>query len=247
MFFRTKAAAAALLLCLPNALSAGQKAAWSYEGHAGHETWGVLSPDYRACSNGHQQSPVNLANPIETELSEIRLYWNSDDWRVHNTGHTIKVAGENPGFLMIGEERWELTGLKFHAPSEHTIRGIRYPMEAQFVHEHADGRQMIISVLIKGGGRNDTFDAIIADAPYAPGDEPGRLGRMSLAQLVTDIGDIMVYRGSMTTPPCTENVTWHVLTDPLVVSNAAILAFTSLYDMNARPIQPLNRRFVLTD
>lgn len=247
MFSRTTAAAAAIFLCLPQTVYSAQKTAWDYEGHLGHDSWGFLSPAFRACSKGTQQSPVDLRNPIETELSDVKLFWNSDDWRVHNNGHTIEVSGTDPGFVLIGDERWELKGLHFHAPSEHTLRGVRYPMEAHFIHQHEDGRMMVIGVLMKGGGRNDTFEAIIADAPIYTGDTPGRLGRMSMAEMVTDLGDMMMYRGSLTKPPCTESVTWRVLTDPLVVSDAAILAFTSLYKMNARPIQPLNRRFVLTD
>jgi len=65
--------------------------------------------------------------------------------------------------------------------------------------------------------------------------------------MTTDVGDILRYNGSLTAPPCTENVMWTVLTDPLVVSDAALLAFNSLFQNNARPLQALNRRYVLTD
>lgn len=247
MLSRTTAAAAACLALFAGPSAAGQLAAWSYEGHSGPETWGVLSPDFRTCSTGDQQSPIDLASPIETELTEFEFYWNADDWRVHNTGHGVAVKGKNPGFALLGDERWELQGVNFHAPSEHTMRGIRYPMEVHFVHENADGEVAVIAVFLKGGGRNDSFEAIMADAPLQAGETPGRLGHMSLAELLTDPGDVMRYHGSLTTPPCTQNVMWTVLTDPLVVSDAAILAYTSMYPNSARPLQPTNRRFVLTD
>ena len=241
------AARAACLLAYPAQAFAGQATGWSYEGHLGQQSWGVLSPDFRACSQGEQQSPIDLANPIETELADIQLYWNAADWLVVNSGHGIELQGRDPGFALIDGARWELEGIHFHAPSEHTVNGVRFAMEAHFVHRNEAGDLAVIGVLIRGGGRNDSFDAIMADAPIHAGDEPGRLGPMSLAGLVTDIDDIMRYQGSLTTPPCSQNVMWTVLTDPLVVSDAAILAFTSLYPMNARDVQPLNRRFVLTD
>jgi carbonic anhydrase len=48
--------------------------------------------------------------------------------------------------------------------------------------------------------------------------------------------------GSLTTPPCTENVTWYVLKTPIQLSADEIARFARLYPMNARPVQPLNGR-----
>ena len=247
MSHRTIVAAAAIWLAAGLSASAGQKTAWDYAGPTGPEAWGILDPAFRTCSSGDQQSPIDLSHAVETELMEFEFYWRADDWQVHNTGHGIEVSGKNPGFALLGDERWELLGLHFHAPSEHTIGGIRYPMEMHFVHRNDEGDIAVIGVFLKGGGRNDSFESIIANAPLHAGDTPGRLGKMSLAQLLTDPGDVMRYQGSLTTPPCSQNVMWTVLTDPLVVSDAAILAFTSIYPENARPLQETNRRFVLTD
>ena len=247
MSLRRVVAAAAVIIATGSAGFAGQRTAWEYEGHLGHQSWGILSPEFRACSDGDQQSPINLTGAIETELTEFEFYWNADDWQVHNTGHGIEVRGKNPGFALMDDERWELQGLQFHAPSEHTFNGIRYPMEMHFIHKNAAGDIAVIGVFIKGGGRNDSFESIIANAPLHTGDTPGRLGTMSLAQLLTDPGDVLRYQGSLTTPPCSQNVMWTMLIDPLVVSDAAILGFTSIYPMNARPLQDTNRRFILTD
>ena len=52
------------------------------------------------------------------------------------------------------------------------------------------------------------------------------------------------YVGSLTTPPCSEGVRWQVLKQPIEVSKAQIAAFRKLYNMNARPVQPLNDRKV---
>ncbi|MFN7674199.1 MAG: carbonic anhydrase family protein, partial [bacterium] len=55
------------------------------------------------------------------------------------------------------------------------------------------------------------------------------------------------YQGSLTTPPCSETVLWTVLSTPILVSQKDVEAFQALFPMNARPIQPVNRRYVLRD
>jgi len=54
-----------------------------------------------------------------------------------------------------------------------------------------------------------------------------------------------LYSGSLTTPPCSETVDWMLLTNPIEVAETDIAAFATLYPMNARPVQKLDRRFVL--
>jgi carbonic anhydrase len=61
--------------------------------------------------------------------------------------------------------------------------------------------------------------------------------------LPRDMGYYM-YMGSVTAPPCTENVRWLVLKTPVEVSAAQIKAFAKLYPDDARPPQPLNGRIV---
>jgi len=52
------------------------------------------------------------------------------------------------------------------------------------------------------------------------------------------------FTGSLTTPPGSEDVSWHVLKSPVELSVAQIAAFRKLYAMHARPVQPLNGRVV---
>jgi carbonic anhydrase len=53
------------------------------------------------------------------------------------------------------------------------------------------------------------------------------------------------FSGSLTTPPCSEDVTWIVLKHSVSVSDAEIEQFSKLYRNDARPTQPLNDRVVL--
>jgi carbonic anhydrase len=50
--------------------------------------------------------------------------------------------------------------------------------------------------------------------------------------------------GSMTTPPCTENVLWLVMKEPVQASPGQMALFSRLYPLNARPIQPTSGRMI---
>jgi carbonic anhydrase len=52
------------------------------------------------------------------------------------------------------------------------------------------------------------------------------------------------YIGSLTAPPCTEDVVWFVLKTPVDISVEEINAFAKLYPHDVRLVQPLNGRMV---
>jgi carbonic anhydrase len=53
-----------------------------------------------------------------------------------------------------------------------------------------------------------------------------------------------MFEGSLTTPPCSEGVTWLVLANPKEVSKAQVDRFGKIYNSNARPVQPHNGRTI---
>jgi carbonic anhydrase len=53
------------------------------------------------------------------------------------------------------------------------------------------------------------------------------------------------FSGSLTTPPCTEGVTWYVLKTPSSLSPQQLVSFAKLYPANNRPIQPTYQREIL--
>jgi carbonic anhydrase len=63
--------------------------------------------------------------------------------------------------------------------------------------------------------------------------------------LMPENKDYYKFMGSLTTPPCSENVKWHVLKTPLTISKEQINAFFSQFGFpNNRPIQNTNGRVV---
>ena len=217
---------------------------WSYEGAHGPETWGKNNPSYAACATGTQQSPVDLRNSVAAGLEEIEIFWRPLRLDILNNGHTIRVNAQPGGFMVLEGKRYDLLQFHFHHPSEHAIYGEQYPMEVHFVHKAADGKLGVLGAFIAEGEENSTINTIWKNVAIAGGSR--RINQfIEPDTLLPDDRSFFRYAGSLTTPPCSEIVDWAVLTQPITASPRQIEAFAALYPMNARPIQSLNRRFIL--
>lgn len=236
---------------LPALLMAGSMASaegvhFTYEGAEGPEHWGELAPDYATCGTGTQQSPIDLTATIPADAQDIELAWQAgSDWQVVNNGHTVQVNLTDAGSAVIDGKSFALAQFHFHNPSEHAVAGTRAPMEVHFVHKADDGALAVLGVMLTGGGDNALLDAVMAAAPAEEG-EAG-LEPMDPATLLPAERSYFRYQGSLTTPPCSEVVVWTVLKEPVAVSDSAIAAFGGIIPMNARPLQPANRRYVLAE
>ncbi len=223
---------------------AAEGAHWSYEGAGGPAKWGDLDAANRACSLGTQQSPIDIAGAIDARLPALKFSWSKRPSKIVNNGHTIQLDFPEGNSLTIGSERYALLQFHFHRPSEHTVGGKSYPMEVHFVHRNAAGALAVVGVLMQAGKSNATFRKIVETMPQKKGDAAADPAIDAMALLP---GRHAYYRypGSLTTPPCSETVDWHLLSTPVAVAEADIAAFAKLYPMNARPVQKPQRRFVL--
>ena len=249
-----------------NAPSQTKKIEWGYEVKNGPDVWGELSPEYALCAVGKHQSPIDLVNPTSVELPPIPYaYDNSTSMDIRNTGHTIEVAYPEGNWIEVEGVRYQLLQFHFHAPSEHTVAGKPFEMEAHFVHKSEDGNLAVVGVLIEKGSHNFAFDPVWAHLPAVPGETQRVENVTEDGSLIVDprlmfspndqvenispsyFGSSYRYEGSLTTPPCSEGVNWIVLTTPIEMSEAQISAFKAIMHDNNRPVQPLNGRELLTD
>ena len=231
---------------IPTSAASGRGGeAWTYSGPYGPQNWGLISEDFARCETGEQQSPIDLRDPVETNLADFEVDWNPADWMVYNTGRGLRVQSDDGGRLNFGGTTYRLLQFHFHTPAEHTINGKAAPMEGHFVHVSDDNKIAIVAVMMTGGGRYPPFERVMARVPEQSND-PLALTDFDPTRLLPEASPRMHYEGSLTTPPCSETVSWIVLTEPLTVSDAAITTFGILFGNNARPVQPLNRRFILS-
>lgn len=212
------------------------KAHWGYAGAEGFQHWGDLDKQYHACKDGHKQSPINIAAYADSDLPALTPSYKSAEAEVINNGHTIQVNTAGSGQLTVDGKSFDLLQFHFHTPSEHYIDGAPYPMEVHFVHKAADGTLGVVGVMFEVGAHNAAIDKIWNGI--------GEKISLSGSDLLPDSLDYYKYEGSLTTPPCSEGVQWHVVKKPLSVSEKQLLAFQALFSVNARPVQPLHDRNV---
>ena len=237
------------LASCPFCAAAAKAAEGSHWGYDDAQKWGEHDVAYRACAIGGEQSPVDLTGAIKADIHAPTLSWKPQAFKVVNNGHTIQ-ANVTPGSFATSENRkFELKQFHFHTPSEHAIQGKRAQMEAHFVHAEEGGELLVLGALLEAGSqsaKNMAFTALMATAPKKEG-EAELKAPVDAAALVPKRRHFFRYEGSLTTPPCSEVVNWNVFSDPVEVAASDIETFKKLFPMNARPLQPLHRRVVLSN
>ena len=215
---------------------------WGYQSHNGPALWGTLDRAFRACALGTEQSPIDLTGGRRAELAPVEFDYGRSRIEVENTGHTIQINPEPGHGIVLDGTRHELSQFHFHRASEHLVDGVPYPMELHLVHRDGGGGLAVVGVLICEGEENAALAPAWACLPPDPGESRAISGEIDLAALLPPFGTTWRYRGSLTTPPCTEGVAWIVPDEPLPMSPAQIAAFAAIYPNNRRPVQPLGDR-----
>lgn len=218
---------------------------WGYTGKVGPAFWGDLSPEYALAKSGRRQSPIDLHDALSRDLPPLKLRYRPSKIHLIYNGHTIQ-ENEDPGSCeIVAGKRYELQQFHFHSPSEHTVDGRHFPMEMHLVHKTAAGEVAVVAVLLQMGEHNHAFDALWRLLPDADHRQRDSDQEIDVSQLLPSRHEYYSYTGSFTTPPCTEDVKWAVLKDPVTLSAGQIEQFRRVIHGNNRPVQPLNGRTVL--
>ncbi len=233
----------------PQATSDGEdeshSVTWGYTGDIGPAQWGDLSPAFAACKLGESQSPIDLADVPNVRPHELEFRYGPVPLEIVNNGHTIQVNYAPGSILMDGGNEFALVQFHFHRLSEHTVSGQPTAMELHIVHQDAAGGLAVVGVLLTSGRHNPSLEQVWANMPTETDEKRVVAGTtINAADLLPADLSYFSYMGSLTTPPCSEDVRWYVLRDLVEVSPAQIDRFAALYPDNARPTQPLNGREV---
>ena len=235
-------AAGLSLSVLPSALAQH----WSYDGHEGPQHWGELSEGWATCAAGQQQSPIDLGTASGLGLQSMAIDWPETlAGTVIDNGHTIQVNVEPGGSLTIAGHAYALVQFHFHAASEHTVNGRHAPMEVHFVHADEDGGLAVIGVLVETGAPLSSLGSVWAVNPQPETNSGGIAASVHLNEFLPADRSAWRYAGSLTTPPCSETVTWTVFRHPVTASAAQIAWFEGRHPHSYRPAMPLHRRLVL--
>ncbi|CAD5185481.1 unnamed protein product [Musa acuminata subsp. malaccensis] len=233
---------------------------FGYGGATGPEKWGSLSSEFKLCSAGKHQSPINIVkddvvyNPNLKGLD--RDYVPTNATFIDNGFNVeLRYEGGGAGKMTVDGKNYSLLQMHWHSPSEHTINGERFPVELHLVHKTDCGDITVVSILYRYG-HPDAF--LIQYLNSQMRKEIDELAMGARAQVPVGIvrtrwwkrhsRKYYRYVGSLTTPPCTENVIWSILGKVREMSEEQASALKAPleeeYRSNSRPLQPLNGQTV---
>jgi carbonic anhydrase len=222
---------------------------WSYSGEDGPEHWGDLDPSYEPCKSGTAQSPVDLpAASVHHGPGPLAPRWEPIPLRLTNNGHAIQIDVKSASSFTVEGTTYRLVQFHFHSPSEHTVGGRSYGAEMHLVHKSDGGRLLVLAILFGIGVENATLAPIWNAMPGQAGTSPAVPGfSLDLTPLLPKEPRYLRYDGSLTTPPCSEGVTWLVLEpDPSAqLSPEQLNALRAATQPSTnRPTKPLGSREV---
>jgi carbonic anhydrase len=227
--------------------AASTKPEWSYDGANGPAHWGDLSPAFALANTGKHQSPVDISRSqlVEKDAAPLQVAYQDASLAILNNGHTVEDEFEEGGTLTVDGHEYRLAQFHFHSQSEHTIDGQHAPMEMHLVHKDGSGKLAVIGVMIREGRRHPELDLVFEHMPRTPGRTEHVQGvTLNAAKLLPTSLAAYRYSGSLTTPPCSEEVAWFVLQTPIEASAEQIAKFRKVIHGNNRPTQPLNDRTI---
>ncbi|KAL6470897.1 hypothetical protein MHYP_G00195470 [Metynnis hypsauchen] len=230
--------------------------------------------------DGKSQSPINIVTrkvTVNSTLTPLGFqgYQEAFHSTITNNGHTVKIGLSGNAKISGGDLKatYKAMELHFHwgkdggPGSEHTIDGEQYPMEMHIVHvketyssvqnavKDSDGVAVLGFLYEEAESSSKRYDSIIGVLGNIthPGNS-SEVGPLSLNLLIpsqNELKNYFRYKGSLTTPDCSESVIWTVFQNTILLSKSQLSAFSELQFENGnsmvrtfRPVQPLNDRLV---
>ena len=223
---------------------------WSYEGETSPEHWSEIEKNSEC--DGLRQSPINIIDIYTISDSSGRLNLSieySPQTLIHdvlNNGHTIQFDFEPGDSILFHDETYALKQIHFHEPAEHTINGVRYPIEIHLVHTNKNGDVAVLGILGEEGPDSQPFAFLESFLPVQEGETRILDQAFNLNELIPESqSPFYHYHGSLTTPPCTEEVNWIVFCEPVILSVQQVILLKELMPLNNyRNEQPLYGREV---
>lgn len=194
---------------------------------------------------GARQSPVDISGYVDGGAAQLSFEYGGGAAYLENTGEFVKVHYEDGGGIRIGDDSYRLVEVHTHNPSEHTVDGRRFALEAHLVHRR-ESEIAVVGILYRPGEPNAAIEAVIEAAPGL-GEVDVRASGLSASEFLPTSGGYYAYTGSLTTPPYTEGVAWHVLSEVLEVSAEQVERLAGLTGggTNSREVQALNGRGIV--
>jgi carbonic anhydrase len=247
------------LICIAPADAQTEGVVFGYKGKNGPNQWGHLNPHFTTCAVGKLQSPIDIQRRqifYNHKLNSIhREYYFTNATLVNHVCNVAMFFGEGAGDVIIENKNYTLLQMHWHTPSEHHLHGVQYAAELHMVHQAKDGSFAVVASLFKIGTEEPFLSQmkeklVKLKEERLKGNHTAQVevGRIDTRHIERKTRKYYRYIGSLTTPPCSENVSWTILGKVRSMSKEQVELLRSPLDTsfknNSRPCQPLNGRRV---
>uniref|UniRef100_A0A8C1XLW9 protein-tyrosine-phosphatase n=1 Tax=Cyprinus carpio TaxID=7962 RepID=A0A8C1XLW9_CYPCA len=191
---------------------------------------------YPVCGNA-RQSPIDISE----EFTQVRVQYQNlqlENWdqptpestTITNDGKTVVISLNGQYFISGGglRSRFKVGRITFHwgrcnatsEGSEHSLNGNRFPLEMQ-IYCFDDEEFESIDEAISSGGKV-TAVAVLFEVTFSSCKSSPLEAFSLLALLPQSTEKYFMYNGSLTAPPCSENVEWIVFKNTVAISETQV-------------------------
>ncbi|KAI5803573.1 alpha carbonic anhydrase [Peziza echinospora] len=199
--------------------------------------------------SGPKDACYNMTNNGNTiELIPVcgRTASFDDDEFEDGNAYFDREEGDSRMGVMYDDDWFNLQNIHFHTPSEHRYLEEYFPLEAHFVMKSSKtGRFAIRAIFfdVTSGEESNLWDGItknLEKVQHSGQWTKVRINTIDIMKIFQDHGinnRVYNYHGSLTTPPCTQNVIWDVLSVPQKASTRTYNLFKRIIRFNSRYTQ----------
>lgn len=221
---------------------------WSYVGPESPGHWGEISSEFKECQAGKNQSPIDITHSLKAHIPPLNIHYPESPVALSNNGHTVQASFDqkNTNTIDFDDIKGDLQQFHFHAPSENTVNGKHTAMEMHLVHKESNGDIVVLAVMFEVGAANPVLAELWKKMPKEAATSAQLTAKIDMKALLPADKTYWRFSGSLTTPPCSEGVTWLVMKHSLTLSEAQLQQFkTVMHHDNNRPTQPMHGRTVV--
>jgi carbonic anhydrase len=232
------------ILANPATAQVSEPFVFAYSGDNGPGFW--YEGGHPDCLPQEMQSPVNITDTVvDAVLAPIDIRVGNTPIFIENNGHGLEFSYQSGSSLTLNGVSYLLDQLHFHTLSEHTVEGERPVMEMHFVCEDpSSGELAVVARHYEVGAENPFLANFSQSLPQKSGDTFESPTLIDATTELTGLNRYYTYMGSLTTPPCSNIVTWFVLKERSTLSEDQYDAFRAVMGNNFRPLQKISGRVI---